>query len=275
MTASGSTQAMRAGRRERRRQWGRGALVVLLVALAAAPARAERLVAELSSRVVRITSNFNGVRLTLFGTAEDTLAAPPPGGYDLVVTVCGPRESAVAFRKVRRFGIWVNATSRTFGGVPSYLAVLSTRPLADVAPAATLRDERIGIDNVELRQETGEGVVADVDPHDPFRQAFVRLKRARRLYDESPEVKFLTPSLYRAGIFVPAEAPVGNYDVDVRLFAGGRAVARTRLAFEIRTVGFEHFIAGAAVNYGVLYGVATALMAVMTGWLASVLFRRD
>jgi hypothetical protein len=31
----------------------------------------------------------------------------------------------------------------------------------------------------------------------------------------------------------------------------------------------------AARDYGLLYGLATAMMAVATGWLAAVVFRRD
>jgi hypothetical protein len=52
-------------------------------------------------------------------------------------------------------------------------------------------------------------------------------------------------------------------------------VARTSSAFELVTVGFERFIASAAVDHGLVYGLATAMMAVMTGWFASIIFRRD
>jgi len=34
-------------------------------------------------------------------------------------------------------------------------------------------------------------------------------------------------------------------------------------------------VANAARDYGLLYGLATAMMAVLTGWFASVVFRRD
>ena len=53
------------------------------------------------------------------------------------------------------------------------------------------------------------------------------------------------------------------------------AIAQTNEQFEIVTVGFEHFIADAAIEHGILYGLVTAAMAMMTGWLASVVFRRD
>jgi uncharacterized protein (TIGR02186 family) len=252
-----------------------GALVPSLLALFTPPAHAERLVAALSSHVVQITSNFTGVELTLFGTVENGPTAPPSGGYDIVVTVTGPRQSTVTFQKERIFGVWINAASRKFVDVPSYLAVLSTRPFDSIAGADTLRHEQIGIANISLAQQIGPDI-ADVVPNDPFRQAFVRLKHERNLYGETTNgVTFITPTLYRASIFVPAEALIGNYDVDVKLFAGGAAIARRNSAFEIKTVGFEHFIASAAVNHGLAYGVATTMMAVMTGWLASILFRRD
>jgi uncharacterized protein (TIGR02186 family) len=250
----------------------------LLFTLSALPARAEKLVASLSSERVQITSNFTGVVLTLFGTVEnDQPAMPRDRPYDMVVTVTGPRQSVVERQKERVFGIWINAASRTFIDVPSYLAVLSNRPLEEIAAADTLHHEQIGLDNILLRQQIGPDI-ADVVPSDPFRQAFVRLKRERGLYGESTTkgVEFLTPILYRAFVHVPAEAMVGEYNVDVKLFEDGAVIARNDKAkFTVLTVGFERFIANAAVNHGLAYGLATTMMAVMTGWLASILFRRD
>jgi hypothetical protein len=39
--------------------------------------------------------------------------------------------------------------------------------------------------------------------------------------------------------------------------------------------GFEEFVAEAARDHGMLYGFATSMMALLTGWFASVVFRRD
>jgi len=248
----------------------------LAAALIAVPAGAERLVASLSSHVVRITSNFTGVELVLFGTVEnDQATAPRNSRYDIVATVIGPRQSLVTWRKERMFGIWVNAEFRSFVEVPSYLQVLATRPFEDIADAETRRRQQIGIANTSLPQQIGPDL-ADVVLNDQFRQAFVRIRHDRGLYGEATNgVTFLTPTLYRASIFVPAEAKVGNYEVDVKLFADGAMIARTNSAFEIKTVGFESFIANAAVNHGLIYGLAAAMMAMMTGWFASIVFRRD
>ena len=69
--------------------------------------------------------------------------------------------------------------------------------------------------------------------------------------------------------------PTGTYDVNIKLLADGAMVGDTQTAFEIVKVGFEQFIATAAHQHGLVYGLATALMALMTGWMASIVFRRD
>lgn len=253
------------------------ALLAAVAALAvASPARAERLVASLSMHRVLITSNFTGAELVLFGTVErDGVSIPRVGGYDIVASVVGPRQTAVTRRKERVFGLWVNTASRTFVEVPSYLAILANKPLASMTNAENLRRLQLGLAQTLLPQRIGPDV-ADVVQDDPFRAAFLRLKTAHRLYLEGPNaVTFLTPTLFRASIPLPAEAPVGNYEVDVKLFADGSMIGRTSSAFEITKVGFEQFVVTAARDYGFFYGLASAAMALMTGWLASVAFRRD
>jgi uncharacterized protein (TIGR02186 family) len=252
-------------------------LLALAVTLAlGAPAQAERLVTTLSTSRVLVYSNFTGADVVLFGSVErDAQTVARRGGYDIVVTVTGPRENILTFRKERVFGIWVNAESRTFVKAPSYLTVLSNRTITDIADINTLRRTQTGLARILLPQEIA-GDIADSIRDDPFRQAFLRLKIERNLYRETQNgVTFLTPALYRAAIPIPDNAPTGNYDVDVKLFADGALLARQQTALEIVKVGFEQFVANAARDYGLLFGLATALMALLTGWLASVVFRKD
>src|SRR5439155_21569064 len=117
------------------------ALVALIT-----PAAAERLVTSLSNHRVEVSSNFTGDVLVLFGGIEqDAASRPRRGGYDLVVTVTGPPQTMVTFRKDRVLGIWVNVDSRVFENAPSYLAVLANRPLDAIASAETLRRLQLGL----------------------------------------------------------------------------------------------------------------------------------
>jgi len=251
-------------------------LAIGLLACGAKPAAAERLVVSLSNHRVAVTSNFTGEELVLFGTVEpDTGKTTLRSAYSLVVTVTGPRETLRTRRKERVLGIWVNVDSREFVRVPSYLAVLSNRPVADIASADVLRRLQVGLDNFLLPQRIGPDI-ADTVRDDPFRVAFVRLENQYGLYRQSgTAVTFLTPTVFRAAIPVPANVPTGNYAIDVMLFADGAMVARTNSALEVNKAGFEQYVADAARDYGLLYGLVTVLMALLIGWFASVVFRKD
>jgi uncharacterized protein (TIGR02186 family) len=256
------------------------ALRLIALALAAsamaAPASAERIISTVSTSRVLIASNFTGAEVVLFGSVErDAQTVSRRGGYDIVVTVTGPREDIVTFRKQRVAGIWVNADSRTFVKVPAYLTVLSNRTINDIADINTLRRTQTGLARTLLTQDIG-GDIADSIRDDPFRQAFLRLKIDERLYTELQNgVTFLTPALFRASIPIPDNAPTGSYEIDVKLFADGALLARTQTALEVVKVGFEQFVASAARDHGLFYGLMCAALALLTGWLASVVFRRD
>lgn len=252
------------------------ALTLLLLTAGVSAADAERLVVSLSNHRVAVTSSFVGEELVLFGTIEpDQPRTALRPSYDLVVTVRGPRQTLRTRRKERVLGIWVNVDSREFVRVPSYLAILSNRPVEAIATLDVRRRLQVGLDNYLLPQRIGPDV-ADTVPDDPFRTAFVRLETQYGLYRQSAtSVTFLTPTVFRAAIPLPSNAPTGSYPIDVKLFAGGEMIARTSSALEVMKAGFEQYVADAARDHGLIYGLATSLMALLTGWLASIVFRRD
>jgi len=253
-----------------------GIVVALGAALAWSSARAERLIVSVSNHRVTVTPNYSGEELVLFGSVERDANTPANRtSYDLVVTVIGPRADMVTRRKERKFGIWINTDYRDFLQVPTYLALFSNRPFDAIASPEVERRQQLGLNNVLLTQRVGTDY-ADVVPNDVFRSAFVRLRMEHGLYrEETSAVTFLTPTLFRTGIPLPAAVPIGTYQVEIRLFSDGALVARTDTAFDIVKVGFEQFVATTARQDGLFYGMVTAFMALMTGWMASIVFRKD
>jgi uncharacterized protein (TIGR02186 family) len=251
-------------------------LIVAAALAAAAPAGAERLVTSVSTYRVLINSTFTGTELVLFGAIElDENSAARPNGYGVVVTVRGPARSFITRRKERVAGLWVNTDSRQFVDVPSYLAVLTNRPLAELAAPDQLRRLRIGLVNNTLTQRVGSDF-ADVVPQDPFRAAFIRVKSNEGLFREQTNgVTFLTPTLFRATVPMPGIAPIGGYEVETILLADGQLLARERTAIEVVKTGLEFSLAQAAHEDRLVYGLATALLALATGLAGSLLFGRD
>ena len=254
----------------------RALLAALLILLFSSAARAERLIVSVSNHRVTVTPNYSGEELVLFGSVERDATTPADrASYDLVVTVMGPRADMVTRRRERKFGIWINTDYRQFLQVPSYLALFANRPFDRITSPEIARRQQIGLDNVLLTQRVS-GDFADVVPNDAFRSAFIRLRTLRGLYrEDAGAVTFLTPTLFRTGIPLPAEVPIGTYEVEIKLFANGAFVTKTDTAFEIVKVGFEQFVATTARQNGLVYGLVTAAMALMTGWMASIVFRKD
>ena len=117
----------------------------------------------------------------LFGTIEgDEANGSPRSSYDIVATAIGPRENLVTQRKRRMFGIWVNAKSRTFANVPSYVSVMANRRLAAIADPDTLARDQIGVAQAALPHEDASAGAAA-----PFRDALLHIKGEHGLYSES------------------------------------------------------------------------------------------
>ena len=250
----------------------RGLALLGLVISAPGAAQAETLVTSLSRENVLIQSNFAGERLSLFGVIDrgvDQRAVP--GTYDAVVTVRGPR-GAVTVRRKDRFGpMWLNLDERRYIAIPAFLEVLSNRTLTAIASAPLREELRLGLDEQVPQQ------IASRAANDPrFRDALQRLRKSQDLFRESAGgVKFIAANVFQATIELPGKAPIGNYDIDVVVFAKGALVARGSSSFRVAKTAVEQTVATMAADHGVLFGIGMALMALFIGWLASVIFRRD
>lgn len=248
------------------------ALVATLLALGT-PAAAEQLVTSLSSQSVLITSTYTGAELVLFGVVEqDARSVARAEIYDIVVTVRGP-VGTIVVREKRPLGpIWVNRAQKRFADVPAVLLVLASRPLTEITTPVLRQRFRLGI---ETQVQPASWSSSDPEAED-FRNALIRLRTDAGLFvQDEHAVKFLTPSMFRTSIQVPATAPVGTYDVEVALLAGGVELAREKTSFGVSKAGSERLLAQEAFDRPVLYGVVTAALALAFGWLASVIFRRD
>lgn len=244
---------------------GAAALALALLAAAAGRASAEELTIALSTPDIRIDSNFTGVAVTVFGViGRDAAAVPPAAGYRIAVLMEGPAETTIARRKDRFLGIWANGASETVVA-PSFYAVRSSGPLAAVAGPAERRQLDLGFGDLGL---AFSGTA-------PFRDAFLRLKQESGLYSEDDSVQFIGDSIFRTSVWVPANVPVGRYAVTAYLFAGGGLLAQAGDSVMISKTGFERFMFQSSRSQSLAYGLATVALALFSGWLAGVIFRRD
>jgi len=241
---------------------------------ASVPALAESLVVSLSTSRVLISSNYTGSSIVAFGAVErDAQSVARASGYEAVVTVRGPRQT-LTVREKRPVGpIWVNRAEQSFPKAPAFLAVLSSAPIETITTEPLRRRLRVGLD--AITEAAGPGASGPSEPN-RFRDALVRLEKREGLYfEEERGVSFITRTIFRAAVPVPATAPPGNYEVEVALFADQVLLSRAFTNFELVKTGFEQQVAVLARDWSAVYGAATAGVALLFGWLASVVFRRD
>ncbi|MGV2073753.1 MULTISPECIES: TIGR02186 family protein [Rhizobium/Agrobacterium group] len=227
-----------------------------------------------STNEIAITSDFRGADLTVFGAlnnVDQLLLAI--GQYDVVVTLEGPREAATVRRKERFLGIWVNRQSLTFERVPTSYSVASTRPVQAIAPREVLNDLGLGVDYLPLTP-TGH-FVGDINMGE-FRAAYRRLQQTSGLYQEGDTgIRFVSTNLFRASLRLPASIPDGVHVVHAYLFKSGVFLAQKDLRLRVVKTGVEQAITDAAHNQPLSYGIFAVLVAVITGWTASIVFRKD
>ncbi len=246
-------------------------LAALFVVMGACEARADDLVAGISQDIIQITSNYSGTDIVAFGAIEHMNVMTAAGPLDVVVVVRGPDAEMTVRKKERVAGIWINNHGVVMRGISGYYYVASTRPLSLIAPQDTLKRYGLGLDEVSPLGTTAR----TPEIAEPYRKALVRHKLIEGLYNENTGgVEFLSPTLFRARVPVPAAVPRGQYTVQVYLFRNGNVVSAQSTPLYVDQTGMERRLFNFSREFPWAYGFSTVLMAAFMGWLSSFMFRR-
>ena len=248
-------------------------MIIILLLACAAPAQAQRLVSGISNDRVEITSSFDGERLTFFGTIAPAAGSDQryvEGPFQVVVVILGPTQDRVARRKTNNFGIWLNTEQVTYRRFPSYFHVLSSRRLLDIADINLLNENYILPESHAMAPNTAGFMRTLI-----FGRELIRLMSEEGLFGvQENGVQFMSDNFYSAQLTLPSSAPPGPYIAQTYLFKDGQIIARKSEGFAVRKIGFERFLAQSATQSPLLYGIACVILALFTGWLGGVIFRR-
>jgi len=228
----------------------------------------------LSTDSVAITSDFSGTNLTIFGALDnaDPLVSRQ-GRYDVIVVLEGPPRTTVVRKKTRVLGMWINTESVAFRDVPASYSVATTRPPQDITDPASYKRLALGVDNINIRplDESDSPVTIE-----EFTEALRQQKEAAALYVENVGgVQFLSRTLFRATLYLAPHVPVGTHKARAFLFRNGAFLRETSAPLSIRKAGVEQQIFEFAQQRSLPYGLFAVLLAMITGWIGRLVFRRD
>lgn len=244
--------------------------------LEASRGRPETVQADVSTRSVSVTSSFTGTEIVIFGAIDNSRQTSADANlYDVVIVVEGTAAPLVARRKEQIAGIWLNANSITFDRVPSYYAIVSTRPADEITQPDVLKQHRIGFAHVPMIPDSRSAGRVSPEYLEAFKNSVIRLKRKDGLYrEEEFGVVFVGSSLFRATIELPANVPVGPMDARVYLFRDGKMLSQFQTRVNMQREGLEALLHTFAFSFPFIYGIFTVLLSIGAGLLASLLFDR-
>lgn len=234
--------------------------------IAWAQAEVETLITDITSHRISISSSFIGTRLHLFGTVEHFQ------GGDIVVVVRGPDQVYRMRKKAKTWGIWVNRHNVEIHDIPGFYALITSTNRTSLAEDRILARHQIGERFLPFRAVG----IEDPEQLEGFRHAFSRAKRRDGLYLDLPsQVQFVGGSLFRTALDFPAQVPIGNYVAQVFLLREGRVISAQTTPLFVSKSGAEQRVFDLAHKQPFLYGAMAVIIAVLAGFIAASLFRKD
>lgn len=223
------------------------------------------MVVEVAQPQIEIDIGFRGSELLIFGLVE--------AGTDAIVVIRGETRTETVRRKERFLGVWTTGKSRTFITVPAFYALGTSRPIDHLFP------DESPLQRYELGPKYINFTPLDIVPGDPttdsFLDALVSYKYGQGLYADRPyTVKFVSDQLFRTTMYIPANVPTGRYTVRLYMVRDDRVIAQRETYFVVDKVGVEEQVYRFAHHHGVLYGLFAVVLALLSGWLVTLFFRR-
>jgi hypothetical protein len=190
----------------------------------------------LSTNRVTITADFSGADLTIFGSVDNSdPLVARQGRYDIIVVLEGPAQ--------------------------------------DITDTDSYKRLSLGADNLHIEPLDRDGNPQTIEQ---FRQALRDRKAAAGLFSmRVGGVEFLSQSLFRASLPLSPSVPVGTHKARAFLFKNGVFIKESSAQLSIVKSGFEQTIYRFSTNHGPSYGILATLLAVVTGWLGRLVFRKD
>lgn len=237
-------------------------LLALFLALAL-PAQAEEIVMGLSADEVAITATFDGSDILIFGAVKRDMPAPPVP-LEVIITVSGPLTPVTVREKERIAGIWINNAAVEVDAAPSFYAVATTAPLAQVL--SDTEDLRHAITIPRAIRSIGH----EVDNAADFTEALIRIRTEDGTYRlMEGAVDLSEETLFRTSVDLPANLVEGIYVTRIYLTRGGLVVDTLETIITVQKVGLERWLFNLSRNQPFVYGALSLVLAVAAGWAAS------
>ncbi len=242
-------------------------LAIFWFALASTAVQSEQIVMGMSQDEVAITASFTGSEILIFGAVSRDAPAPESSDLEVIIAVQGPNVPVTIRKKDRVAGIWINTESVDLDIAPSFYAVATSGPIAEVL--LPLEDLRHAVSVGRVVRSAGQNAFNTDDSVD----AFARIQAKDNLLQIlEGAVSIDEDTLFRARISLPANITQGNYKTRIFLTRNGMVVDQLDTVIPVYKVGIERWLFTLAQEQAALYGALSLIIAALAGWVAAAVF---
>ena len=212
---------------------------------------------------VKIDSSYHGTRLFLFGVT--------PPGTDAILRVAGPAPTLTMNRYGRILGlIWMPVERFEVVGLPSFYAVLSSRPLEDILSVDDQRRLELDPKGIGLRQNVA---MRDFSSHiavssellDNYFDDIIELKRNQQHFIWEDNAVSVTGPDFEAVLNLPSDAIPGTYTVQVLAIRDKKVMATNNTTLFVHKIGLVNTLTIQAVDQPILTGLLAVILPVIAG----------
>ena len=161
----------------------------------------------------------------------------------------GPVQPILVREKQKIAGIWMNADSNRFRSAPSFYAVASSRPIAQLVDERTAAIYELGLHNLQL--SPGGGALPDKERRFEAGLLDLRTPPGPLCGESATASRSATACSTARRITIPSQVPVGTYTAETFLIDRGKVIAAATRDIQIGKSGFERFVALAARRHEV------------------------
>ena len=240
-------------------------LIFLVSILSSNTFAQNQIVADLSQENVKISTDFQGAKILLFGAYDGKK------GDDIIVIVTGPKGLVTVQKKEKILGVWVNTRKVNYINTPKYLSISSNRRIDDILDKKTQKISEIGLNNLKIRIQPG----IKVEKEGNWRQALTRNMLKSNLWSiNENSVTLNKDSLFRSYLKLPSNVITGQFEVKILHYRNSKLVSQQINSINVSKSGISAEIYNIAQNYSTLYGIFAVFLAVLVGWGSNLIFRK-
>ena len=224
-----------------------------------------QIVADLSQENVKISTDFQGAKILLFGAYDGKK------GDDIIVIVTGPKGLVTVQKKEKILGVWVNTKKVNYINTPKYLSISSNRKIEDILNKKTQKISEIGLNNLNIRIQPG----IKVENEKQWRHALTRNMLKSNLWSiNENSVSLNKDALFRSFLKLPSNVITGQFEVKILHYRNSKLVSQQINSINVSKSGISAEIYNIAQNYSTLYGIFAVFLAVLVGWGSNLIFRK-